>query len=66
VLYELGDFRLLKETDRGICIKCRVKNEIKRNKVCEMLTKAYGESVTSKTRVYGWYKRFQPISYFQK
>ena len=25
----------------------------------EMLTKAYGESAISKTRVYEWYKRFQ-------
>ena len=24
-----------------------------------MLTKAYGESAVSKTRVYEWYKRFQ-------
>lgn len=35
------------------------KNEIKCNKVCEMLTKAYGKSVMSKTRVYEWYQRFQ-------
>ena len=27
--------------------------------MCEMLTKAYGESGMSKTRVYEWYKRFQ-------
>ena len=37
----------------------RKKNEIKCNKVCEMLTKAYGKSAMSKTRVYEWYKRFQ-------
>ena len=42
-----------------ICIKFCVKNEITCNKVCEMLTKVYGESVISKTRVYEWYKRFQ-------
>ena len=36
-----------------------VKNEIKSNKVCEMLTKAYGESAMSKTRVYEWYRRFR-------
>lgn len=45
--------------DQRICIKFCVKNEIKCYKVCEMLTKAYGESVMSKTRVYEWYKRFQ-------
>ena len=45
--------------DQRICIKFCVKNEIKGNKVCEMLTKAYGESAMSKTRVYEWYKRFQ-------
>ena len=45
--------------DQRICIKFCVKNEIKCNKVCEMLTKAYGESAMSKTRVYEWYKRFQ-------
>ena len=43
----------------GICIKFCVKNEIKCNKVCEMLTTAYDESAMSKTRVYEWYKRFQ-------
>ena len=45
--------------DQRIRIKICVKNEIKYSKVCEMLTKAYGESAMSKTRVYGWYKRFQ-------
>ena len=45
--------------DQRICIKFCVKNEIKCNKVCGMLTKAYGESAMSKTRVYEWYKRFQ-------
>ena len=45
--------------DQRICIKFCVKNEIKCNKVWEMLTKAYGESAMSKTRVYEWYKRFQ-------
>ena len=45
--------------DQRICIKFCVKNEIKCNKVCEMITKAYGESAMSKTRVYEWYKRFQ-------
>ena len=45
--------------DQRICIKFSVKNEIKCNKVCEMLTKAYGESATSKTRVYEWSDRFQ-------
>ena len=45
--------------DLGICIKFCVKNEIKCNKVCGILTKAYGESAMSKTRVYEWYKRFQ-------
>ena len=50
---------MLKEMDQRICIKISVKNEIKFNKVCEMLTKAYGESAMSKTRVYEWYKRFQ-------
>ena len=59
VFYELGEFRLLKEMDQNICIKLRIKNEIKCNKVCEMLTKAYGESAMSKTRVYEWYKHFQ-------
>ena len=44
---------------RIICIKFCVKNEIKYNKVCEMLTKAYGASAMSKTRIYEWYKRFQ-------
>ena len=39
-------------------IKFCVKNEIKCNKVCEMLTKAHGESAKSITRVYEWYKRF--------
>ncbi|KAE9536204.1 hypothetical protein AGLY_007427 [Aphis glycines] len=42
-----------------ICIKFCVKNEIKCNKVCEMLQKAYGQSVMKKTSVYEWYKRFQ-------
>ena len=45
--------------DERICINFCVKNEIKCNKVCEILTKAYGESAMSKTRVYEWYKRFQ-------
>ena len=45
--------------DQRICIKFGVKNEIKCNKVGEMLTKAYGESAMSKTRVHEWYKRFQ-------
>ena len=45
--YELGDFRLLKEMDQRIGIEFCVKNEIKCNKVCEMLTKAYGESAMS-------------------
>ena len=45
--------------DRRICINFCVKNEIKCNKVCEILTKAYGESAMSKTRVYEWYERFQ-------
>ena len=45
--------------DQSICIKFCVKHEIKCNKVCEILTKAYGESAMSKTRVYEWYKRFQ-------
>lgn len=42
-----------------ICIKFCVKNEIKCNKVCEMLQKAYGHSAMKKTSVYEWYKRFQ-------
>lgn len=42
-----------------ICIKFCVKNEIKCNKVCELLQKAYGESAMKKTSVYEWYKRFQ-------
>jgi len=42
-----------------ICIKLCVKNKIKCNKVCEILTKTYGKSVLSKTRAYEWYKRFQ-------
>ena len=45
--------------DQRICFKFCVKNEIKCNKVCEMLTKAYGESAMSKTRVYEWYKHSQ-------
>ena len=45
--------------DQRICIKFWVKNEIKCRKVCEMLTKAYGKSAMSKTRVYEWYKNFQ-------
>ena len=46
--------------DQGICIEFCVKNEIvKCNKVCKILTKVYGESTMSKTRVYEWYKRFQ-------
>ena len=45
--------------DERICTTFCVKNKIKCNKVCEMLTKAYGESAMSKTRVYEWYKRFQ-------
>ena len=45
--------------DQRICIEFCVKNEIKCNKVCKILTKAYGESAISKTRVYEWYKRFQ-------
>ena len=45
--------------ERRICIKFCVENEIKCYKVCKMLTKAYGESAISKTRVYEWYKRFQ-------
>lgn len=45
--------------DQRICIKFCVKNEIKCNKVCEMLQKAYGESAMKKTSVYEWYKRFQ-------
>ena len=59
IVYSVCLFRLLKEMDQRICIKFCVKNEIKCNKVCEMLTKAYGESAMSKTRVYEWYKRFQ-------
>ena len=55
VFFEIGDFRLLKEIDQRICIKFCVKNEIKCKKVCEMLTKAYGESAMSKTRVYEWF-----------
>ena len=47
------------EMDQRICIKFCVKNEIKCNKVCKMLTKTYGESAMSKTKVYEWYKRFQ-------
>ena len=45
--------------DQRICIKFCVKNKIKCKKVCKMLTKAYGESAMSKTRVYEWYKRLQ-------
>ena len=45
--------------DQRICIKFCVKNEMKCNKVCEILTKAYGESAISKTRAYEWYKRFK-------
>ena len=45
--------------DQRICIKFCVKNEINCNKVCEILSKAYGESAMSKTRIYEWYKRFQ-------
>ena len=47
--------------DQLICIKFCVKNEIKCNKVCEMLTKAYNESAMSGTRVYESYKRFQDV-----
>ena len=45
--------------DQRICIKFCVKNEIKCNKVCEMLTKVHGESAMSKTRAYEFYQRFQ-------
>ena len=38
--------------DQRIHIKFCVKNEVKCNKVCEMLTKDYGESAMSKTRVF--------------
>ena len=34
--------------DQRTCIKFCIKNEIKCSKVCEMLTKAYGESVIRK------------------
>ena len=44
--------------DQKICIKFSVKNEIKCNKVCEMLTKAYGKSAMTKTIVYEWSKCF--------
>lgn len=59
MFYELGDFCLLKEIDQRIYIKFCVKNGIKCNKECEMLTKAYGESAMNKARVYELYKRFQ-------
>ncbi|XP_065645413.1 protein GVQW3-like [Hydra vulgaris] len=42
-----------------ICIKFCVKNEIKGNKVWEMLQKTNGESAMKKTRVCEWYKRFR-------
>ena len=45
--------------DQRIYIKFCVKNEIKYNNVCEMLTKPYSASAMSKTRVYEWYKRSQ-------
>ena len=48
MFYELRNFRLLKEMHQRICIKFCVKNEIKCNKVCEMLTKANGESAMRK------------------
>jgi hypothetical protein len=40
------------------CIK-NERIEVKCNKVCEMLQKAYGESAMKKPSVYEWYKRFQ-------
>lgn len=49
---------MLKEIDQRIYTKFCLKNEIKRNKVCEMLTTAYDESARSKTTVYEWYKCF--------
>jgi len=45
--------------NQKMCIKFYVKNEIKCNKVYEMLTKAYGGSAMSKTIVYESYNRFQ-------
>lgn len=45
--------------DQRICIKFFVGSEIRYNKMSEMLTKAYGESVMSKIKAYEWCKRFQ-------
>ena len=51
-------FLFVKIMDQRTCIKFCVKNEIKCNKVCDMLIKAYGDSTMSKPRIYEWYKRF--------
>ena len=55
----LFDFLIFEKMDPRNCIKFCIKNQIKCQRIFEMLTMAFGESTMNRTQVQFWYNRFK-------
>lgn len=52
------DFLFLEKVDRRLRVRFRVENGMKCSDALKMFTAAFGESTTSRNKVYEWYERF--------